>query len=59
VRANRKQAVAAIEDCWRIDDEWWRDKPLSRMYFALLLVSGQRLVIYKDLNTEDWYRQSY
>ncbi len=54
-----KQAVAAIEDCWRIDDEWWRGEPLSRLYFSVLLDSGQRLVLYKDLMQNCWYRQTY
>jgi hypothetical protein len=53
----RRQAVAAIEDRWRIDDEWWRFKPVSRFYFAILLASGHRLVLYKDLVTGDWYKQ--
>jgi hypothetical protein len=59
VRLKQKQAVKAIEDRWRIDDEWWRAEPLSRLYFAVLLASGQRLVLYKDLVREVWYRQNY
>jgi len=53
----RKQPIAAIEDRWRIDDEWWRREPVSRLYYAVLLKSG-RLVVYKDLATNRWYRQS-
>jgi hypothetical protein len=48
-----------IEDRWRIDDEWWRAEPVSRLYYNVLLVSGQRLVLYKDLITGDWYEQEY
>jgi len=51
--------MAAIEDRWRIDDEWWRAEPVSRLYYAVRLDSGQRLVLYKDLNDSRWYRQSY
>ena len=54
----RKQSVMAIEDRWRIDDEWWRLKPVSRIYYTVLLVSGHRLALYKDLITGNWYRQS-
>jgi hypothetical protein len=57
IRTPRRQAVKAIEDRWRIDDEWWRTEPVSRLYFAILLISGQRLVIYKDLINGQWYRQ--
>jgi len=59
LKGKRRQAVAAILDSWRIDDEWWRAEPLSRIYFEILLDSGQRLVIFKDLRLECWYRQIY
>jgi hypothetical protein len=59
VRLPARQIVVAIEDKWRIDDEWWRAEPVSRLYFMVRLASGQRLVLYKDLVTGGWYRQSY
>jgi hypothetical protein len=59
VKLKRKQTVAAIEDRWRIDDEWWRSEALSRLYLAVIFVSGQRLVLYKDLIRNCWYRQTY
>lgn len=59
VRMRRRQAIAAIPDRWRIDDEWWRAEPLSRLYYTMLLASGQRLVVFKDLNDGRWYRQRY
>ncbi len=59
VRSNRRQVIKSIEDQWRIDDEWWRSEPVSRLYYAVLLASGQRLVIFQDLNTGKWYKQMY
>jgi len=59
VRLKRRQAVATIEDKWRIDDEWWRAELVSRLYYNVLLASGQRLVLYKDLVTGKWYEQEY
>jgi hypothetical protein len=59
LKGRSRQAVATIEDIWRLDDEWWRAATLARMYYAVLLVSGQRHVIFKDLATQCWYRQSY
>ena len=59
VREKRRQVVAAIEDRWRIDDEWWRSEPVARLYYAVLLSTGQRLVLYKDLATGSWYEQDY
>jgi len=58
VMLRQKQTIAAIEDRWRIDDEWWRREPVSRLYYAVLLRSGQRLVLYKDLDSGRWYRQA-
>jgi hypothetical protein len=59
VRMPRRQTVAAIEDKWRLDDEWWRAETISRLYYNVLLASGQRLVLYKDLVTGGWYQQEY
>lgn len=59
VRLSRRQVVTAIDDRWRIDDEWWRSQPVSRLYYAIRLSLGQRLVIYKDLINQSWYRQPY
>ncbi|HSW59140.1 MAG TPA: hypothetical protein VLH15_12095 [Dehalococcoidales bacterium] len=55
----RRQIIISVEDRWRIDDEWWRHEPLSRMYYAVLFKSGQNLVIYKDLIQNEWHRQVY
>jgi hypothetical protein len=57
VRLKRRQRIAAIEDRWRIDDEWWRKEPVSRLYHNALLASGERLVLYKDLVSGEWYKQ--
>ena len=59
IREKRRQRIEAVDDHWRLDDEWWRDEPVSRLYFDIRLASGQNLVIYKDLITGGWYRQSY
>ncbi len=59
VETPRRQAIKTIGDRWRIDDEWWRQEPVSRLYYEVILASGQRLVLYKDLIDNRWYRQSY
>ena len=59
LREKRWQRIEAIDDRWRLDDEWWRLEPVSRFYYAIRLASGEKLVIYKDLITNGWYRQSY
>jgi len=59
LKTPRRQAVSAVDEMWRIDDEWWRREPISRLYYSVRLVSGHRLVLYKDLVNNCWYRQSY
>jgi hypothetical protein len=59
VKGKRRQSIVSIEDRWRIDDEWWRAEPVSRLYYNVLLNSGQRLVLYKDLVRGGWYEQEY
>jgi hypothetical protein len=59
IRQKRRQMITSIEDRWRIDDEWWRAEPVSRLYYNVLLNSGQRLVLYKDLVGGGWYEQEY
>ena len=58
LKAKRRQKIASIEDSWRIDDEWWRTEPISRRYHTVLLASGLRIVLYKDLIRGSWYRQT-
>ena len=59
VKLKRRQKIIAVEDCWRIDDEWWRSEPVSRLYYAVILASGQRLVLSKNILANAWSRQSY
>jgi hypothetical protein len=59
VRGSSRQRVLYIEDRWSIDDEWWRAAPLARTYFAVMVASGQRQVIFKDMVAKRWCRQSY
>ena len=59
VKTTRRQRIIAVEDRWRIDDEWWRSEPVSRLYYAVILASGQRLVLSKNLIDKRWYRQTY
>ena len=49
--------IAAIQDCWRIDDEWWREHAVSRLYYELVLDDGTLLTIYHDLGADAWFEQ--
>jgi hypothetical protein len=48
--------VTAVQEVWRIDDEWWRE-PISRRYYRLLLEQGSLCTIYHDLLHDSWYEQ--
>ena len=54
---NGKRTIKTISDRWRIDDEWWRQEPISRMYYCVVLDNGLHLIVYKDLLTGQWYQQ--
>jgi hypothetical protein len=58
-KKKRRQKIAAIDDRWRIDDEWWRSEPVVRLYYAARLASGERLVFYRDMVSGGWYDQDY
>jgi hypothetical protein len=50
--------IESIRERWRIDDEWWR-RPISRLYYQVLLASGDQLTIFQDLATGQWFQQQY
>ena len=50
--------VKQIQDKWRIDDEWWREESISRMYYQCLLGNSEIAVVFQDLLTNKWYQQS-
>jgi hypothetical protein len=54
-----ERPIVGIQSVWRIDDEWWRDRPISRMYYSLLMDDGRLLTVFKDLLLEEWYAQHY
>ncbi len=59
-RISTMQTVAAIDDRWKINDEWWRgpNEEIERMYYSLLLESGNKVVVYQDMKTGAWFRQA-
>ncbi len=59
-RISTMQTVAAIDDRWKVNDEWWRgpNEEIERMYYSLLLESGHKTVVYQDMKSGEWYRQA-
>ena len=50
-------AVTAINDLWQVDDEWWRERPISRRYYQVTTQDDRRLTIFRDQLNGDWYWQ--
>ena len=59
LRPGERLSVAEVQDVWRIDDEWWRERPVSRLYWRLGLEDGRVLTLYRDLVSGRWAIQSY
>ncbi len=57
--SGRRHAVEEVLETWRIDDEWWRQRPVSRTYFSLLLEGERAVTVYRDLVSGRWAMQAY
>ena len=57
--SSRRCAVEAVLESWRIDDEWWRERAVSRVYWRVLLEEGRTVTVYRDLVSGRWSRQDY
>jgi hypothetical protein len=55
--SGRRLRVLQVQDAWRIDDEWWRERPVSRLYFSVALEDGRVVTVYRDLLQESWWHQ--
>ena len=51
--------VKEVLETWRIDDEWWRERPVSRLYFSLLLEDGRTITVFQDAMNGHWALQAY
>jgi len=59
IKLKQRHSILTIEDCWHIDDEWWRSEPVSRLYYAVMLDSGRRMILCKNIIDKRWYQQTY
>ena len=50
------QQIYGIDDRWEFD-LWWLPEPVTRSYFSVVDVGGQRLVLFRDEQDGCWYRQ--
>ena len=50
-------SITAINDLWQVDDEWWRERPISRRYYQVTTQNDRRLTIFRDQLNGSWYWQ--
>ena len=58
----RSLTVTAINDLWQVDDEWWRETPISRRYYQVTAQDPatqdeRRLTIFRDQLNGRWHWQ--
>jgi len=59
LRPGERLRVLQVQDTWRIDDEWWRERPVSRVYYEVALEDGRAVTVYRDLISGGWLSQSH
>jgi len=57
IQRRRRYAVEVVQETWRLDDEWWRPNPVSRLYYRLALEEGRIVTVYLDLLERRWWVQ--
>ncbi|MCW2956792.1 MAG: hypothetical protein JWO69_1661 [Thermoleophilia bacterium] len=53
----RDERVETVLDTWVVDDAWWTDRPVRRLYHEVQLTTGVRLVLSWDLVAREWLAQ--
>jgi hypothetical protein len=48
-----------VEEVWRVEDGWWRPRPVRRTYFRLALEDGLVVTVYLDHVDGRWWSQRY
>lgn len=50
--------VEAVRESWLVEDRWWAPAPVRRRYWEVVTHGGQNLVLFRDLRSGAWFRQS-
>lgn len=53
----KPERVECVLDTWCVDDAWWGERPVQRLYHEVQLVSGVRLVVSWDMLEGHWLAQ--
>ncbi|MBJ7471470.1 MAG: hypothetical protein JHD16_09215 [Solirubrobacteraceae bacterium] len=50
--------IEAVRESWLVEDRWWAPTPIRRRYWEVVTRNGQNLVLFRDLQTGEWFRQA-
>ncbi len=53
----RRERVEVVLDTWCVDDAWWSEHPVRRVYHEVQLQAGTRLVLSWDVDAGRWLAQ--
>ena len=56
-RKGRTFTVTSIDALWPVDDEWWRERPISRRYYQVTTEDNRQFLIFRDQPNGAWYQQ--
>jgi hypothetical protein len=54
----RWRNVLSIDDLCSLDEEWWRERPIKRMYYKVTVEAVGSITVFRDLVDGRWYRQN-
>ncbi len=43
-----RHVVERVEEVWRIAEAWWREAPIRRTYYRVLIEGGRPLTLFRD-----------
>ena len=62
-RGGAPLAVEQVEEVWRLAEAWWREAPVARTYYRLILAGGRPLTVFHDdkagAGPGGWFAQRY
>jgi hypothetical protein len=41
-------AVEQVEEVWRIGEAWWRETPIGRTYYRVIVDGGRTVTLFRD-----------
>lgn len=51
--------VETVQEVWRVAEAWWRESPVRRTYYQVLIDGGRALTLFEDEETGQWFEQRY